>query len=62
MADVLGAILLLVTPAASTDMPSDIRKRVLVGGGSVDRWHGHIEQSQIDDQLFAVVTPVIDAL
>jgi hypothetical protein len=36
------------------------RKRILISGGSVDRWHGHVEQSQVDEQLSPMVIPVIE--
>src|SRR5262245_4013371 len=36
-----------------------IRKRILVGGRAVDRRYRLVEQPQIDEQLTAVVVPVV---
>ena len=37
-----------------------IRKRILISGGAVDRWHRDVEQSQVDEQLSTMMVPVIE--
>src|SRR5262245_42078179 len=37
-----------------------IRKRVFISGGSIDRWHRYVEQSQVDQQLSTMVIPAIE--
>src|SRR4029450_3270768 len=34
-------------------------ERILVGAGTVDRWHRHADLTEIDGQLTSVVIPVI---
>ena len=58
----LRPILLLVRRDLSGMRALRIRKRIFISGGSVDRWHRYIEQSQVDEQLSAMVIPVIPAM
>jgi len=58
----LGLILLLVKRIRRQrhdNKALSIRKRVLVSGGSVDRWYRYVEESQVDEQLSTMVIPVI---